>query len=73
VNQVLSLADHTTWTVQAALTLAAQSVIGSAESDDESDFDPNVPIRWGRRSYLKDTVADAGPPEAFPQHGPKGS
>jgi hypothetical protein len=73
VNQVLSLADHTAWAGQAVLLLAPQSVLDTAESDNEGDFDPDVPIRWGRRSYLKDTVADAGPPEVFPPHGPQGS
>ena len=73
VNEVLSFADHVAWAGHAALYRAALNVDGSATTIDDGDIVPDVPVRWGRLSYLNTTEAETGPIESFPASGPGGS
>ena len=73
VNQVLSFADHVAWAGHAALYRSALAVDGTATKIDENDVVPEIPVKWGRLSYLNTTVNDTGPIETFPATGPGGS
>lgn len=83
VSEVLSLADFSAWAGHAALVRAAQAVAGNANTidcadpnnpnDGNCDIVPDIPVRWGRLSYINVTVEEAGPREFFPRSGPAGS
>ena len=82
VNQVISLADFSAWAGQAALERAAQAVAGSAYSVDctdpantneDCDIIPQIPVRWGRLSFLEENRGNRVPRERFPRGGPAGS
>jgi len=81
VNKVLSFADFSAWAAHAALIRSAQAVVGVADRVQCPDPDgvngcdivPEIPVRWGRKSYLNATETDEGPIEIFPGDGPSGS